>query len=173
MATRVLSSTSLRQNKMLTQLTTPLNGKHEDVLTWRQVPPGKSKGLPPTEAWQSIVRVKMACTLVAVPYWSLSCTLRGSWIILLVQKSKSRFMNPRFDKSETVSPNFHPNFSSGPGQWNTSTGGRMCSCHTVHPNEGIALIGHRGIRTWRMVWESVNQEASFTRGKYKHTCHSQ
>jgi len=33
MATRVLSSTSLRQNKMLTQLTTPLNGKHEDVLT--------------------------------------------------------------------------------------------------------------------------------------------
>ncbi len=78
-------------------------------------------------------------------------------------------MNPRFDLSEIVTPNCHPKFSSSPGQWNDCA---VATLYVQMKDEG-ALIDHLKIRTWRMVWESVNQELSFTRGKYKYTCHSQ
>jgi len=134
----------------------------------------KSKRLPPTEVWQSIVRVKMACTFwrsiegptrASAAHWGaveFYCwckkTNQGLWTQDLIRvKSFLQIFLPTSQVQGSETP------------LRVECG----SCHTVYPNEWKALIGHLKIHTWRMVWETVNQEASFTRGKYKYTCHSQ
>lgn len=141
---------------------------HED----KYLQENRRDGLPPKHC-------KGLNGMVAVPFEDLLKALlepqlhiEGQLNHIAGAEKQIKVYKPKIWFKGNLSPNFHSNFSS-PGQWNTPRGVWMCSCHIVYPNKSMTLIDHLKIRTWRMVWESVNQEASFRRGKYTYTCHSQ